>query len=146
MVDSDDLRDERRPAAGRWALEAAIRQARARGERATAVVIDANEFWLVNRTVAAFEVERLMRELGSAIRVRLKEALVLRWDDTEYCCVLRGVGLGEAYRVIEAVRADYWKRTGRAISFGVAELGEGEGAPALLARAERVMQASRRRG
>ena len=146
MVDSDDFPDEQRPMAGRWALEAAIRQSRTRGERATAVVIDANEFWLLNRTVGAFELERLMRELGSAIRVRLNEALVLRWGDTEYACVLRSVGLGEAYRVLEAVRADYWKRTGRAISFGVAELSEGEGAPSLLARAERVMQVARRRG
>jgi diguanylate cyclase (GGDEF)-like protein len=144
----DDLTGVLRRRAGLDALEREIQRARRHGDRRLVVAfVDGAALRRVNNLRGHAAGDAVVRELAGALRRRLRAYdLVVRWGGDEFVCALSQAGLEQTERVMADVDADFAGRTGCHFRFGLAQIEPGEGAEALIARADADLYARRRRG
>jgi diguanylate cyclase (GGDEF)-like protein len=139
QVAVDELTGALRRAAGEVRLEQEMRRAnRLAGGRLIIVFLDMDALKTVNDTSGHAAGDRLLRDLVSTLRARLRSYdAVIRWGGDEFVCILPQTGAEAAEKVFSEVLDSFRSHTGQRFSAGFAALEEGDGIPELVARADR---------
>ncbi|MFY0992958.1 GGDEF domain-containing protein [Halomonas sp. C05BenzN] len=127
------------------AMAREISRARRLGSPMTLAFMDLDHFKRFNDTFGHAAGDMLLEELVGAWRPVLRETdLLARAGGEEFVVVLPDTGPGEARRVVERLRQ--CMPHGQTCSAGIAELGPGDSADELMARADRAMYAAKHGG
>ncbi len=131
--------------AGDEQLRQAVDRAQRLQEPLVLAILDVDNLKLVNDTQGHARGDRLLHEVGAALRQGLRSYdIVVRYGGDDFACALAGVGLSEAHARFTDVSALLTKAIdGASFSAGLAQLQAGETAEELIARADTQMYADR---
>jgi diguanylate cyclase (GGDEF)-like protein len=146
----DDLTGAFRRGPGLSILQHEIDRARRNPDHRLAVLfLDVDGLKRVNDTRGHAAGDELLVNVVRVVRDRLRSYdLVVRYGGDEFICGLSGVGREEADHLTASIQSQIAERAGGAVSIGVAVLGDGDDAVALVGRADADLysrRAARRR-
>lgn len=135
------------------ALAVAIDRAQVSGKPLSVVVADLDGFKAVNDSHGHLAGDRVLREVGSALRMAIRGPdAAFRWGGDEFAVLLPGTPLADAEQVAERIRSAVGGHVCGpdgapiTVAFGAAELSDRAGAIELIAAAdEALLQAKGRR-
>ncbi len=144
---TDDLTGALRRTAGLAALQREIDRSRRVGSRGIAVIfLDVDSLKQVNDTDGHAAGDRVLVELVAAIRKRVRSYdLVIRYGGDEFLCALVDVAPEDAARTLDDIRRQYAAKTGHTVSVGMTTVGDADTADSVVARADAVLYAERRK-
>jgi len=142
----DDLTDTLVRGAGRDQLTMAVDRAQRHEEQLVIAYLDVDRLKVVNDVEGHASGDRLLREVGSALRHGLRSYDVLvRYGGDEFVCALPGARLDDAERRFSDVGNLLSSAiAGASVSVGLAELREGDSLDDVIGRADREMYDRRR--
>jgi diguanylate cyclase (GGDEF)-like protein len=134
----------------RRALDEAVRIEREVTKRArrplSALVLDLDDFKVINDTAGHYEGDRLLQEVASVMRAELRRPdRCFRWGGDEFVALLPDTGIADAeraaIRVVEALREHCRRPDGEpmSITVGCAQLAESESGEELISRADAAL-------
>lgn len=134
-------------------LEQATGRRRSADEPVSVVLLDIDDFKLVNDRLSHAVGDDVLRRLGALIRETVRpEDVCARLGGEEFVVVLAGCDLAGAHRVADDLRgviaaSEQWTDLDPTlrvtVSVGVARLGDGQGASEMLAPADRALYAAK---
>ena len=137
-------------------LEQAALRRRSADEPVSVVLLDIDDFKLVNDRLSHAVGDEVLRRLGTVLRETVRpEDVCARLGGEEFVVVLAGCELAGAHRVADDLRgaiagSDHWAALDPAlqvtVSVGVAALGTGPGVSEMLAPADRALYAAKDAG
>lgn len=144
QVAVDELTGVLRRAAGVASLERELARSRREAEPLSCVFVDVDGLKQTNDERGHAAGDELLRGVAGLLTHRLRgQDLVFRYGGDEFVCVLTGTGMEEAEQIAAAMRGQA-EAAGLPFSYGVAQARPGEGAQALLDRADRVQYRDKR--
>jgi diguanylate cyclase (GGDEF)-like protein len=141
----DELTGLLRRRAGLAALELALARARRTGLPLVVAFLDVDGLKLVNDQSGHGAGDEVLRGVAGVLRRHLRGYdVVARVGGDEFLAALVDVGAQDARRRLADVAAKVVEECGQGISWGLAELAEGDDAPTLIARADAQLYSGRR--
>ncbi len=137
------------------ALEDRVAAARESGEPLALILLDLDDFKLINDRYSHSVGDEVLRDVGEVLRSRSRPTDVCaRYGGEEFVVALPGCDHDDAYAVAallgEAIRSQQWDHLDPelqvTVSAGIAMLAEGMDAHGLLAAADRVLYQAKSRG
>jgi diguanylate cyclase (GGDEF)-like protein len=143
---TDDLTGARRRGVGLEDLQNEIDRARRTGGNLVAAFVDVDGLKAVNDGLGHAAGDALLREVADGLRRHVRSYdLVVRLGGDEFLCALPGVNEAEARaRLADLASELRVADPPRSISFGLAELRDGEKSDSLIDRADHALIATRR--
>ena len=136
----DELTGARRRAAGVLELDRDRERAQRTEQPFTLAFIDVDSLKVTNDLHGHAAGDALLSQIASAIRGNLRPYdLLVRYGGDEFLCGLLGLGRAEVAVRFERLNAELSASGGGSVSFGVAELRDGESLPELIGRADRYL-------
>ncbi len=138
----------------RRALDAAMRRA-GRGGEGAALILDLDNFKLVNDTLGHIAGDQLLAEVGTVLHENLRPGdFLARFGGDEFAVLLRDADHGQSLEIAErlrmAINAHRFRYDGVqfdvASSIGMAPIVEGADAATILVRADSALYAAKARG
>lgn len=146
-AERDELTGATRRGPGLEMLAREVSRTRRLGQPLTVAFLDVDGLKTVNDEEGHPAGDRLLREVVTAFRERLRAYdLVTRYGGDEFVVVLPGTSQPTAGPLLTSIDAQLRERTGgRGVSIGIAELAEGESAAEVVGRADQMLVRRRRR-
>ena len=142
---TDDLTGARRRGVGLEDLQNEIDRARRTGGNLVAAFVDVDGLKSVNDGLGHAAGDALLREVADGLRRHVRSYdLVVRLGGDEFFCALPGVNQAEARARLTDLAAELrLAEPPRSVSFGLAELRDGEKPDSLVDRADHALLATR---
>ncbi len=137
----------------RRSLENRARVLRASGTEFALVMADLDQFKSLNDRAGHETGDRALRVFAETLREFVRgEDVACRFGGEEFVVLLPGIGIHDAIEVIERVRAELARATGRGdvptftASYGIAQMSDAEDFDDLLSRADQALFAAKNAG
>jgi diguanylate cyclase (GGDEF)-like protein len=142
----DELTGAYRRGSGEEALQSEIDRARRGKERLVVAFVDVDGLREVNNREGHSAGDTLLKDVVSTIRSQIRSyEPIVRFGGDEFVCAVAGVDLAQAderFRSIQGSLAE--RRTSWAVSYGLAELRDGDSLADLIERADTALLDARR--
>ena len=147
LAATDELTGLMRRGSGYAAAHTEITRARRGDGRLSLVIVDVDGLKAVNDNWGHLAGDKLLRAVADALKESLRPYdIIIRFGGDEFLCVLSGVTRAQVEPRLEVIQELIGARTrGQSVSFGLAELQDGDSIDDLIARADAELYALRRK-
>jgi diguanylate cyclase (GGDEF)-like protein len=146
LAATDELTGLMRRGSGYASAHTEITRARRSDGRLVLVIVDVDGLKAVNDNWGHLAGDKLLRSVSDCLRESLRPYdIIIRFGGDEFLCVLSGVSRAQVEPRLDVIQELIGARTrGQSVSFGLAELQEGDSIDDLIARADAELYARRR--